>query len=278
MLLIADSGSTKTEWALLDEGDVRIFASEGVNPVFTDSGKIEKIVTSCLPVAPEEITGVSFYGAGCNERNSGTMRELLGSIFPEAVTAVTDDLTAAARSLLGSEKGIAAILGTGSNSGSYDGENITGSVPSMGYILGDEGSGTALGKRLLNSAFKGLLPEHITNKFFKAHPLTYPELVENVYRSPLPNRYIAGFAKFVKDNIADPEMEALVKECFSEFIARNLLGYDNIRENTVSFTGSVAFHFAGQLEECLADYGLRPGKITDKPLGGLIEYHLKYGK
>lgn len=275
MIIIADSGSTKTEWAVMDGDETRVFVSGGINPVFAKSDDIRQTLRESLPVAGKDIADIFFYGAGCMAGTAEKMAGILSSVFINAGVTVENDLTGAARSLFRNSGGIACILGTGTATGVYDGESITDFIPSMGYILGDEGSGTALGKQLLAGIFKRQFSEKITGEFFREFRLSYPELIQKTYREPMPNRYIAGFTPFIARNINEPEIGEMVVECFDLFIKRNLLPYSEIREVPVAFTGSIAFHFREQLEKSLAKYLLKAAAITEKPLAGLIEYHTK---
>ncbi|MCC8088200.1 MAG: ATPase [Rikenellaceae bacterium] len=275
MLLIADSGSTKTDWALIDGPQVRTFSTDGINPVYVSGDLIKKIVEKELPFNRENIVAVYFYGAGCIQGKTGTLGRNLAEIFGKAKVSVNSDLLGAARSLYGERTGIASILGTGSNTGYYNGKKITDSIPSMGYILGDEGSGAVMGKKLVSAIYKRRMSQEITDLFFSEYTISYPKLIEFVYRQPLPNRFLAQFTRFISKNISHPEIRELVKNCFMEFIEFNLLKYDNVEDTPVSFTGSIAYHFSDQLRESLAQYSITVGEITRTPIEGLIKYHTK---
>lgn len=275
MLLIADSGSTKTDWALADGPQVRTFSTDGINPVYVNADIIKKIVEKELPFDRNKISEVYFYGAGCIQGKTGALGRNLAEIFSEAKISVNSDLLGAARSLYGDTKGIVSILGTGSNTGYYNGKKITDSVPSMGYILGDEGSGAVMGKKLISAIYKRRMSQEISDIFFEEYTISYPKLIEFVYRQPMPNRFLAGFTRFISKNIQHPEISELVKNCFMEFIEYNLLKYENVEETSVSFTGSIAYHFPEQLKQCLAQYSISPGDITRTPIEGLIKYHTK---
>lgn len=190
---------------------------------------------------------------------------------------VASDLLGAARGLLGSEPGIAAILGTGSNSCLYDGREIIANTPSLGYVLGDEGSGNAIGRRLLSDYFKHQMPEEVSVLFEQTLGPTIPEVLENVYRQPGANRWLAGFAKFAAGNIGHEYVHDLVAGCFRGFIRRNILPYDRVNKISglpLCFTGGVAFHFAGLLREVCASEGLPVSRIIQSPLEGLVKHRL----
>ncbi len=196
MILIADSGSTKTEWSLVGRNGVeRTFRTAGINPYLLSEDEVRRILTRevLVELPIERITEVYFYGAGCVGRPAETLCVQLHRVIGPETVEVNSDLLAAARALCGDAPGIVAILGTGSNSGYYDGHDITRRVPSLGFLLGDEGSGSDLGKHLLADALKGLLPEPLARQFFDCYPLTQEEVLDAVYRRPMPNRYMARF-------------------------------------------------------------------------------------
>ena len=281
-ILIADSGSTKTDWALLDKltGNVLKISGTGINPVIADEESIrnnmEKIAEEYPEIKNPDL--IYFYGAGCATPNiCERVALILSSAFGCGKVMVLSDLVGAARSLLGKDAGIACILGTGSNSCLYNGKEIVSNVPSLGYVLGDEGSGACLGKRLLSDAFKGLLPSKIKSRLEKEFDLTLAELLNRVYRNPKPNQFLASFVRFISDNIEEPEIYALVKDEFERFFKRNLNLYEGISELPICFTGSIAYHFATILIDTAKSQGLNIVKIIKSPIEGLIEYHLTYG-
>lgn len=276
--LIADAGSTKVEWALLNsKGDVETtFISDGLNALLAspdEVGSSLKGVATRLPshVVVEEI---HYYGAGCaTDSICSKMKEQLGAYWPDADLNVFSDLFGAARSLFGKKKGIACILGTGSNSCLYDGNNIVNQIPSLGYILGDEGSGAALGKRLISDAFKNQLPESVRDKFLDAYGLTLPIILDKLYRSPSPNKFLASFVPFLRENLWNPYIYSLVLKELTKFVRRNVAMYKGAHSLEVSFTGSIAYHFAKILREAAESQGYRVTSISETPMGGLIDYH-----
>ncbi len=272
MILIADSGSTKCHWALVgNETDIRI-KSQGMNPFFCNNRQIDYILThELMPnIMGYEIEKVLFYGAGCREDTKGVIEVALRRHFPKSIIVVESDLKAAAVALFGSDNGIACIIGTGSVACLYDGKNMIESIPPLGYILGDEGSGAVLGKKLVANYFKQQLPEAIANLFAKQYNLTASELIEKVYREPFPNRFLASFAPFLKKNISEPYIYNLVYDSFEEFLIRNVLTLNKHKELDVSFCGSVAYHFADVLEVVCYELGVSFGTIVASPIDKLV--------
>ncbi|MDE5639815.1 MAG: ATPase [Odoribacter sp.] len=274
MYLIADSGSTKTQWCMVENGACEVIYTSGINPVYLSDKEILRLLEQEFKVREKKVEAVYFYGAGCAfpEKNE-QVRRALKDFFAASQVEIASDLLAAARSLFQHEPGVACILGTGSNSCCYDGEGIVANIPPLGFILGDEGSGAAMGKRLVADLLKGILPGKLRECFFEEYRCSYPEIIDRVYRQPLPNRYLASFALFLKKYIAIPEIENIVSAALEEFICRSLLPYQEIRHLPVSFTGSVAFHFQEQLIRLLKKYGLSPGRICRTPMEGLITFH-----
>jgi N-acetylglucosamine kinase-like BadF-type ATPase len=223
----------------------------------------------------EAISSVYFYGAGCTPEKAPIVSEALNAYFQSEKTEVNSDLLAAARSLCLNEGGIACILGTGSNSCYYDGEKIVQNVSPLGYILGDEGSGAVLGKKIIGDMLKNQLSQHIVQDFQYMYHLSPAEIMDNVYRRPFPNRFLAQFVPFISNHIIDSEIKQLVEDSFSEFIRRNILQYPESNQLPIHFTGSVAFCFKNNLENVLHKFNLQLGKITKDPMPGLIEYHIK---
>ena len=220
-----------------------------------------------------EVTAIHFYGAGCTPQQIPMMKRLLEEVFPSARTVeVAGDMLGAARALCGNHPGIVCILGTGSNSCYYDGERIVSNVSPLGYILGDEGSGAYLGKRLVGDCLKGQLPDRLCRRFLERFQLTPADIIEQVYRRPLANRFLASLSCFLGENRQEPEIHALLVECFSAFVRRNLLSYP---AGELYCTGSIAYYYATELQEAAAAFGLRVERILQKPMEGLIAYHTR---
>ncbi len=277
MKLIADSGSTKTHWSLIENGElIKEIFTNGINPFYQNTTEISiELNTSLLAqiTEPEKISEIHFYGAGCSfSDKKKTVSDALKSFFAEAIIEVESDLLGAARSLLGHDKGIACILGTGSNSCYYNGNEIEQNVSPLGYILGDEGSGAVLGKLLVADCLKNQIPENLKEAFLKKYNFTAADILENVYRKPFPNRFLAQFTPFLSEHIEEPYIFNLVYDAFDSFICRNVLQYP-IEDVKVGFTGSVAFHFCDVLEIVASERQLDIMKIEKNPMESLIRFH-----
>ncbi len=278
MILIADSGSTKTEWCLL-EGDsvVLMTTGSGLNPYYLDAAKIAELIAGevihFLP-GPKVISHVFFYGAGCsNDENSEIIKQGLRVHFPEAKLDVISDMIGAARALCGNGPGFVAILGTGSNSCAYAEGKIIQQNPSLGFILGDEGSGSDLGKKLLQSYFYKEMNPEISNAFREKYKISLDMILENVYRKPLPNRFVASFAPFIFEN-QDEQLNRMVEDSFASFLKKHIKTYTTLPPETpVYVTGSVAYVFRDILRGQIHSHQLVYGNILKSPMEGLIKYH-----
>lgn len=276
MILIADSGSTKTSWCFIDsQKNTTFISTSGLNPFFRTSMDIElELVEKLVPHIPGPVEKIFFYGAGIiNKEKGDVVKSGLNTVFPRAQTEVRSDLLAAAHATLGNSKGIACILGTGSNSCLFDGKNIIEHVPPLGFILGDEGSGAVLGKKLLADYLKGIMPENISEKFQNKFPDSYAEHLETVYKKEKPNLYLSTFVPFLRDNISEKYCIDLVESSFYEFVKRNIYSYSGFIELPVNFVGSVAFHFKEQLEKVCKRNQLQLNKVLKEPLNGLVYYY-----
>jgi N-acetylglucosamine kinase-like BadF-type ATPase len=278
MILIADSGSTKTQWGLADENAtsaVNEFQTSGINPFYQDKISIFHMLEKEFIWKINTPVRLFFYGAGCSGVDSkAIVYEPLNAFFKPATLSVESDLMAAAHSLCQHEAGLACIMGTGSNSCYYNGEEITKHVPSLGYILGDEGSGADIGRRLVADILKHQLPDTVAEHFFSTFHYTREEILEHVYKNPFPNRFLAGFATYVRENIGIPALRNLVKSGFNKFFTRNIRQYPEAGKHPVHFTGSIAWHFRDILTESATENGFRTGLITQSPMVGLIRFHI----
>ena len=275
MILVIDSGSTKAEWIFLDGETVgKRLLTEGFNPNYSDIQILENLVKMCRGVSfPNNIHSIHYYGTGCgNERNCLLIKEVLQRHFPVAEISVTHDLMAACHAVLGHQEGIACILGTGSNSCVYDGNDIVERAVSLGYLVGDEGSGMHIGREVARAYFYGFMPDDLRQRFDATYHLQLQDFIENLYHCGQPSRYLASFAKFAGENQEHPFVHDLVKRCFQAFVEAFVLRFDACKSLKIGFVGSVAFHFRDILEESLADYGLTMGKVMQAPADGLIEY------
>lgn len=275
MILIADSGSTKTAWTLVEKAD-NVIKTDGINPVFMNSGCVEEILRSqLLPQLGEQaiVTEIYFYGAGCAsaEKNS-LVKQALQNVFGDIKIEIASDLLGAARGLCKHQSGIACIMGTGSNSCLYENGNIRWNVPALGFILGDEGSGAVLGKLLMGNLFKNQLPDVVKQDFEQTYGLTMMDVIEKVYRTPLPNRFLASFGPFISKHINQPAVYNMVYDALESFIVRNVKQYP-YTTLPVYFTGSIAFYFADILNQLADKHGFTIGRIDQDPLQGLVEFH-----
>lgn len=277
MILIADSGSTKTQWCLMAaNGQSSEFFMDGINPFYQTSDAIKNSIS--LQLLPQlshlmwagTITDVFFYGAGCTPEKKKFVAAAVSACFKKAEVQVESDMVGAARGLLGHSEGIACILGTGSNSCLYDGKDIVKNVPALGFILGDEGSGAVLGKRLVADLLKNQMSDELKEKFLAQYGVTQADIIENVYRKPFPNRYLASLSKFAAENIDNPMIYNLVYEHFNQFVVRNLKQYPVL---PVGFIGSIAYYYKEVLAKVVADNGFQLAQILQSPMPGLIQYH-----
>lgn len=276
MILIADSGSTKTDWCIvLNDTLIKRIETKGINPFFQSEEEIRQALTaSLLPQLPEGIfNSVHFYGAGCTLEKAPVLRRAIADSLPVVGNIKAhSDMLAAARGLCGHDAGIACIIGTGSNSCFYDGKEIVSNISPLGFILGDEGSGAVLGKLLVGDVLKNQLPPAIKEAFLKEFDLTAPEIIDRVYRQPFPNRFLASLSPFIARHLEEPALRALVYNSFIAFLRRNVMQYD-YEHFTVHFIGSVAHCYKEILQEAAQETGVRIGKILQSPMEGLIEYH-----
>lgn len=278
MILIADSGSTKTEWSVL-EGNIRkgSYLSAGINPFFMSSEMIVSSLKEELTILEKQDFGkIYFYGTGCSsDERKKTVRNALSDFFSAIEIFSEPDLLGAARSLCQNEPGIACIIGTGSNSCYYDGKAIKANVAPLGYILGDEGGAAVLGRKLLSLVLKKQVSAKVAEVFFSTYSMTPQEILENVYMKPFPNRFLGQFARFLYDHTDMPEIMAIITTSFDEFIRRNILQYPEARSLPVHFTGSIAWHFSHYLENELIRNDLKPGIISLSPMERLVRFHIK---
>lgn len=277
MKIIADSGSTKTMWLLVSsEGLIKTIETAGYNPFYYEISQLQQIITqSILPqILHLEVDTIVFYGSGCSTaENCRLVETALRRINPQAKIIVYHDLLAAAHALLGNEQGIACILGTGSNSCLYDGKQIVANVPSLGFMLADEGSGVYIGKLLITDVLYGNAPSEITQMLHQQYRFSRASVLEAIYRKDRPAAYIAGFSKFVSQNIHHPFCKTIVSKAFDDFIRVHVSKYENYQKYPIAFVGSVANAFQDILDERLALAGLKLGAIEAAPSEGLIRYH-----
>ncbi|MBC3540488.1 BadF/BadG/BcrA/BcrD ATPase family protein [Rufibacter sediminis] len=277
MILIADSGSTKTAWRLLDsQGEVAQAQTEGINPYYQNTPEIAQTLKDSLleqlgGQTPQEIY---FYGAGCSAKDKQEVVALaLKELFPHSQVHVHHDLEAAAHALCGDKEGIACILGTGSNSCLYDGEKIVQNVPNLGFILGDEGSGGYMGKLLVQAFLNQELPADLHDSFMARYNTNRDEIIDQVYRKPYPNRYMASYSRFLFDQQQHPFIYQMICQCFKDFFEKTVIKYPGYQQKETHFVGSIAFHFADMLRTVAKEYHITVGQILDSPIAGLSLYH-----
>ncbi len=279
MILLADSGSTKTDWGLVENGKlVKRLRTSGMNPFqMSEEAITEEIKTHLVPELPGTVLDeVHFYGAGCTkEKQPIVERALRANLTINGECEVASDMLGAARGICGHKPGIACILGTGSNSCSYDGKNLVKNVSPLGFILGDEGSGAVLGKLLVGDVLKNQMPEAIIKRFFEKYKLTSADIIDRVYRQPKPNTFLASFVPFLEENIDEPKIYNLVKESFRSFLRRNVMQYDGWQTLPIGFNGSIAKIYKKPLLEALEEEGMHLGRIIQAPMEAMVEYHVE---
>lgn len=274
-ILIADSGATKADWCVAEKGKILYqFKTKGLSPIFQSIEEISKEIKSeVLPhVENINISAVHFYGSGCTHEKIEDMTHAMKQSFVNADVEIYSDLVAVAHALCGNEKGIACILGTGSNSCEWDGNKIVNQVPPLGFILGDEGSGANLGKLLVGDILKNQLSKEMKDKFMKQFNLTYADIIDKVYRQPYPSRFLSGISPFVLQNINNQSIYRIAMRSFNDFFERNIMQYD-INNNSVNFVGSIGWHYSEFIIEAASHKNIKVGKIEQSPMMGLIKYH-----
>ena len=280
MIAIADSGSTKTLWVLSDgKGQEHTFKTIGFNPYFVTRDEVEYCMSAAFPkeVNASDVTDVYFYGSGCSScDNYAHLQEALSTFFSKACVNIYSDMLGTARALLKHEKGVAAILGTGSNSCFYDGTEITKCPVSLGYILGDEGSGATIGKTFIKRYLEGRFDAELTKQIFKETGETVTTVLKSVYKGEHPNRYLANFTKIISKHIEHPQMQELMRQSFRDFFGNYLLIYPDYLKYRIGFCGSIAYYFSGILVEELEKLGYSRDNvfIINEVTAELLKYHL----
>lgn len=276
MKLIADSGSTKTSWALVGDDKVLTYQTEGINPIHQSEEQIKVVLMAVSQWAAMPVDEVFFYGSGVLKDLEAKVNDVLSSIFTSACyVESSSDLLGAARALLGLQGGIACILGTGANSCLYDGKRIVANTPALGYILGDEGGGAVMGRNLLNGLYKGLLPAWLKEKFETETGLVLGKIIDLVYRQPLPNRWLASLSPFIyKYKEESSELKQMVVNGFTLFVKNNIIPYGK-DYSSISAVGSIAWWYQDELRAAAERCGYHVGKILKDPISGMVEFHNK---
>ena len=277
MILIADSGSTKTDWRLVDDQKrISQFSTQGLNPYFLSAEAISKEIRDVLIPSMKDmaVNEIFFYGSGCGaEEKKLQVGKALRENFPGAKIEIQTDISGTARGLCGSRPGIAAILGTGSNACYYNGEQITEQSPSLGYLLGDEGSGSHLGKTFISALLYHELPAELEGRFYERFKTGRTEILENIYAKPFPNRYLASFSKFIHQNLKEQAMVDLTANCFRQFFDKQVIP---LRKHNEVFhcSGSVGFYFSNILRRVAEEKNIPVGTIVETPIAAICNYHL----
>ncbi|MDX1938227.1 MAG: N-acetylglucosamine kinase [Flavihumibacter sp.] len=275
-ILIADSGATKCEWCLINKGRKKIIFTQGISPYFLNSEGVQLILQNELLPAIKKyaVEAIYYYGTGCgNPANVKMIKRAIAKVFAGAVITVESDMTAAARALCGHQKGIACILGTGSNSCFFNGKKIVKNSPGLGYILGDEGSGAYLGKKVIQYYLYGTFDEDLRYKFDDRYKINGIEILENVYRKPLANRYLATYSLFLAENRGHYMIENIIEDGLNDFFFTHLCKYAESWKHPISFVGGVAWGFRDVITDLCNSYEFELGTILKNPMEGLIDYH-----
>jgi len=278
MILVVDSGSTKADWRLIDEGNlIASFFTAGLNPYFVSTDDVKREVLHAIPPTFDrnEISKIMFYGAGCATiERKAIIKQALTSLFPLSEIEVDTDMIGASKALFNKDNGIAVILGTGSNSCLWNGESIESNSPSLGYILGDEGSGAHLGLTLLKKYLNNQLPADLKTLLEDRYPISRDSILENVYRKPNPNRYLAQYTFFIKETVEHSYIRYLVSECFLEFLDKHVKVFDQYSDRKVRCVGSVAHTFSEILQECALAGEIDIDMIIQSPIDRLVQLYL----
>ncbi len=280
IMLIADSGSTKTTWALLSEGKQNIVRTQGLSPYFLSANEIRQVLLEelipKLNLKSSMIEEIFFYGTGVAVfEKSKQVEEALSAVFRESKIEINHDLTGAARALCQRQEGMACILGTGSGVCYYDGRIIQEMSPGLGFILGDEGSGADLGKRLVRAYLYQILDLSLRKQFYAQYQLSKGQILEKIYEEDHPNRFLANFSKFIGSHRGHPQIEAILKECIHHFLNTHVLNYKQCKEKPIHLVGGVAYAFQEDIRQQIEEEGLRFGHVLKEPIEGLISYHKK---
>lgn len=280
MFFVVESGSTKSDWVLIENKNNQSFYSTmGFNPYFHSSDLIESELrkNSDIMHVAESVKGIYFYGAGCSSKElNGIVENGLRRIFSNAEILVDHDLLACAYATYGGKPVISCIIGTGSNSCYFDGENLSEEVPALGYVLGDEGSGSYFGKQLISNFLYKKLPLELSTDFSETYRMGKDELIDHVYKQSNPNVFIASFMPFIAKHKSHEYIKNMVREGFKEFIEIHVCCFENCREVEVNFVGSISDIFEEQLQEAASEMGIQIGRIIRRPVDSLVNYHLNY--
>lgn len=282
MIVIADSGSTKCDWIILDDqfNEIASTYTMGFNPYFHNEAVIAENIhdNDILKKYAETVDHIYFYGAGCSTKElCNTVKNGLNLVFKNSDISVDHDLLGAAYATYNGSPQICCILGTGSNSCYFDGQNLKEEIPSLGYILGDEGSGSYFGKKMLIDFLYHKMPAHIAQEFQSAYNLNIKSVVKRVYKEPNANVYLAGFTRFISDHKNDPYFRELLHNGMKHFLEVHVKCFVEYKEINVNFIGSIAYHFQASIYSAAKELGISIGEIVQKPIDNLVRYHKLYG-
>lgn len=278
MILVADSGSSKADWMLHTPNQIISFHTQGINPYFANAQDIARILSKNKDIAPyaQQVTEVYFFGAGClNPDKHEIVSNGLSSFFKNAFISVDHDLLGSAYATCGDKKGLACILGTGSNIAYFDGKTVFPGKHGLGFILGDEASGTYFGKKILVSYLHKTMPADLRETFTATYNINKDTVIENIYQKPFPNSYLAAFSRFLFHHKAHAFVQNILKEGFQEFIDTHIKEYKNHKSLECNFVGSISYYYQDELKSVFAANHLKIGKIIQKPIEGISEYILK---
>lgn len=280
MILIADSGSTNTDWVLIKKDKIiSSFVTSGFNPYFMKSEEIYIELKQKFPanLKISEINKIFFYGSGCSaEEMKKIIYKGLRQMFINSEIEINHDLLGAARALFMNDSGITVILGTGASSCFYDGSIITERVPSLGYILGDEGGGDYLGKLFITDFLYGRLPENVHQTFLKKFRLNNNQIMHKIYKEAYPNRFLASFCEFISEQSKDSSINDMIIKSFTDLFVNNITKYENYKKYSIKITGSVGYYFKNQLLEVAKSFNANIDLIECSPINRLVQYHFNY--
>lgn len=278
MHLVVDSGSTKSDWVLIDGVKTQTYTTSGLNPNFHDEDSVYSVLSSNLELIGlgDKVDTIFFYGAGCSSVVlNAIIAKGLKRVFTKAVIKVDHDLKASAIATYQGAPSISCILGTGSNACFFDGETVSQNIPSLGYILGDEGSGAFFGKQLIKDFLYKKLPSNMHKSFQENYDLTKDDIFKYIYRTPNANTYLASFMKFIVQHKNEQYVKEMIKKGFKEFIEAHVCIYHNYKAIKVNFVGSIAHLFSNELYQACSYYKVEIGQIVKKPINGLVNFHQK---
>lgn len=278
MILVADSGSSKTDWMVYSPEQTLAFTTQGINPYFVNANDVVKILSKNkeLSAYANEIKEVYFFGSGCSTPDKHEIiSNGLSAFFTNAYISVDHDLIGSAYATCGDKKGLTCILGTGSNISYFDGENLQPTRHGLGYVLGDEGSGTYFGRKILVSYLYKTMPSDLSALFAAQFEVDKDIVIENIYRKPFPNAYLATFSRFMIANKKHPFIQKILHDGFQEFIDTNVKDYKEYKTLDCNFVGSISFYYQDELRAVFTANNIKVGKVLQKPIEGIFDYILK---